>query len=64
MPKRIAQARQVRCGQRVTVTITAIGSDELPGRISVYGEEGEELRLWPESVVRIEDSEGEQNGTI
>jgi len=49
----ISQAAHVRAGDEVTVRITVSGSDHAPGRISLFGEDGEELRLWPETTVRI-----------
>ena len=53
MARGIGQAAHVQAGDEVTVTITVIGADHAPGRISLFGEDGEELRLWPETTVRI-----------
>ena len=55
MARGIGQAAHVRAGDEVTVTITVIGADHAPGRISLFGEEGEEFRLWPDTMVRIRE---------
>ena len=55
MARGIGQAAHVEAGDEVTVTITVIGADHAPGRISLFGEEGEEFRLWPDTMVKIRE---------
>ena len=55
MARGIGQAAHVQAGDEVTVTITVIGADHAPGRISLFGEKGEEFRLWPDTMVRIRE---------